>query len=213
MFSIQDSSGNLWNVTVTDQGQPETVNTGLGTAVPTFLNDSINVHSYQLTITTLGQLDPVPVALNTSYPTIILVVSSSGFHYNFTISSLGVLVVVPSLTPVPVMTKPFLGIAYLIPLASTPQAFTISLNGITYQFTVRWNWFAAAWIIDIADSSGNPILSGVPMVTGDDLLEQFDHLNIGVQLVAQTNNDVFAVPTFTNLGKQGNLYAIIGATT
>jgi hypothetical protein len=105
------------------------------------------------------------------------------------------------------------GIAYLIPLASTPQTFSISLNGITYQFTLHWNWVSASWILDIADSTGNPVLSGLPLVTGDDLLEQFDYLNFGGQLVVQTNNNVFAVPSFTNLGTQGNLYYVVGAST
>lgn len=103
------------------------------------------------------------------------------------------------------------GTAFLIPLAATPQTFTITLAGVQYQMTVRWNFVAAAWILDIADSTGNPILSGVPLVTGDDLLEQFDYLNIGGQLAVQTNNNVFAVPTFTNLGQEGNLYFITGA--
>ena len=77
---------------------------------------------------------------------------------------------------------------------------------MNYQITVKWNNNCQSWVIDIADSNGNPILSGIPLVTGVNLLGQFGYLNFGGQLVAQTENDPSAVPTFTNLGTQGNLY-------
>ncbi|WP_343724943.1 phage baseplate plug family protein [Herbaspirillum huttiense] len=98
---------------------------------------------------------------------------------------------------------------YEIPLTAEPQAFSIALAGTTYQFTVRWNAISAAWIIDIADASGAAIVSGIPMVTGVDMLEQFDYLNFGFQLVAQTDNDPDAVPDFAGLGTTGHLYAIV----
>jgi hypothetical protein len=85
----------------------------------------------------------------------------------------------------------------------------VSLAGIQYQLTVRWNDVNESWIIDIADNNGNPILSGVPMVTGADLLEQFAYLGIGGMLLAQTSSDTDAVPTFTNLGSDGNLYFVV----
>jgi len=75
--------------------------------------------------------------------------------------------------------------------------------------TVVWNWVNASWIINIADPSGNPILSGIPMVTGVDLLEQFGYLNFGFQLIAQTDNAPDVVPTFADLGTTGHLYAIL----
>jgi hypothetical protein len=98
---------------------------------------------------------------------------------------------------------------YEIPLSSQPQTFNIALAGTTYDFTVRWNMPNASWIIDIADASGNPIVSGIPMVTGVDLLEQYGYLNFGFQLVAQTDNSPETVPTFEALGTTAHLYAII----
>lgn len=99
--------------------------------------------------------------------------------------------------------------AYEIPLSAEPQTFNIALAGTTYGFTIRWNVPNASWIIDIADASGNPIVSGIPMVTGSDLLEQYSYLGFGYQLVCQTDNDPNAVPTFDNLGTTGHLYAIV----
>jgi len=95
-----------------------------------------------------------------------------------------------------------------IPLQATPQTLAITLAGVQYRLTVRWNWVNASWVIDIADSSNVPILSGIPMVTGADLLEQFGYLGFGGQLIAQTDNNPDVVPTFTDLGGTGHLYFV-----
>lgn len=98
---------------------------------------------------------------------------------------------------------------YEVPLSPQPQTFGIAIAGTTYTLTVVWNWVNASWILNIADASGNPILSGIPMVTGADLLEQFSYLGFGFQLIAQTDNAPDVVPTFADLGSTGHLYAII----
>jgi hypothetical protein len=95
-----------------------------------------------------------------------------------------------------------------IPLSAEPETFTIALAGTTYGFTTTWNLPNASWIINISDASGNPIVSGIPMVTGADLLEQFGYLNFGFALVAQTDNSPDVVPTFATLGQTSHLYAI-----
>jgi hypothetical protein len=97
---------------------------------------------------------------------------------------------------------------YEIPLSAESQTFNIPIAGTTYGVTVRWNVPNASWIIDIADASGNPIVSGIPMVTGSNLLEQYGYLGFGFQLVAQTDNSPDSVPNFDNLGTTGHLYAI-----
>lgn len=98
---------------------------------------------------------------------------------------------------------------YEIPLSSEPQTFNITLSGTTYGFTVRWNVPNGSWIIDIADSSGNAIVSGIPMVTGADLLEQYSYLDFGFQLVVQTDNSPDTVPSYDTLGVTSHLYAIV----
>lgn len=97
-----------------------------------------------------------------------------------------------------------------IPLqVGTPQTFSIALGGITYQLTFLYrNDFSGGWTVDIADSSGNPILQGVPLVTGADLLAQYKHLGFTGALVVQTVSNPDAVPTFDNLGSDGQLYWI-----
>lgn len=59
---------------------------------------------------------------------------------------------------------------------------------------------------DISDSGGNPVLSGISVVTGADLLEQYAYLRFGGQLLAQTAHDPDAVPTFDNLGGDGKVF-------
>ena len=98
--------------------------------------------------------------------------------------------------------------AYLVPLQANAQTFPISLAGTVYNLTIHWNAPSAAWILDIADAGKNPMVSGIPLVTGTDLLAQYAYLGFGGQLIAQTDNDTSAVPTYANLGQGGNLYFV-----
>lgn len=99
-----------------------------------------------------------------------------------------------------------------IPLEiGTPQEFTITLGGTAYQFTFLYRNDPAGlggWTLDIADNFGNPIVQGIPLVTGANLLEQYGYLNIGGGggLWVQTTSDPDSVPTFENLGADGQLY-------
>jgi hypothetical protein len=100
---------------------------------------------------------------------------------------------------------------FLIPLQSSNQVIQVTLAGVLYQFTIRWNDANQAWTLDIADSNGNAIISGIPLVTGGDLLAPYGYLNFGGQLIVQTANDTNAVPTLANLGSAGNLYFVVNA--
>lgn len=86
---------------------------------------------------------------------------------------------------------------------------SISLLSIIYRLTLKWNQNSQCWILDITDVNSIPILTGIPLVTGADLLEQFEYLGIGGQLIAQTDNNIDAVPTFDNLGSTGHLYFVV----
>lgn len=97
-------------------------------------------------------------------------------------------------------------LVFEIPLVATPQSFSITLNGIQYNMTVRWCDPAQSWTLDIMDSNNDPIVRGIPLVTGADLLEQYGYLNIGGQLIVQTDNNTDEVPSFTSLGTTGHLY-------
>lgn len=103
------------------------------------------------------------------------------------------------------MGKPF-----LIPLqVGTPQTFSVQLGGVTYQLTFLYRndpGGQGGWTLDIADAANNPIVQGIPLVTGADLLAQYRHLGFTGKLIVQTTSNPDAVPTFANLGNDGRLY-------
>lgn len=76
------------------------------------------------------------------------------------------------------------------------------------HMTVKWNTAAACWVADFTDQDKAPLLSGVALVPGADLFGQFEYLAFGGKLIVQTDGDVNAVPTFSNLGQQGKLYFV-----
>ena len=97
-----------------------------------------------------------------------------------------------------------------VPLSAQPETFSISLGGIAYQLTVIYRDAAeGGWVLDIADANGTPVVGGIPLVTGCDLLEQYAHLGFTGGLAVQTDHDTFAVPTFANLGSRSHLYFVV----
>jgi hypothetical protein len=102
--------------------------------------------------------------------------------------------------------------AFEVPLVPTPQTFRISLVGVVYTFTFTWCKPMGVWVLAIGDASNSPIVGGVPLVTGADLLGQLAYLGIGGSLVVQTTGDALATPTFTNLGSQGLLFFVTPPT-
>lgn len=96
-----------------------------------------------------------------------------------------------------------------IPLNSTNQTFSITLGGVEYQLTLVWRDIAG-WALDIASSTGNAIISGIPLVTGADLLQQYAHLGFNGALIVASDIDINSVPTENNLGSGGHVYFITG---
>lgn len=88
-----------------------------------------------------------------------------------------------------------------IPLSPEPQRFTITLGGVDYRLTVQYRKAGGAgWVLDIADASNQPLISGLPLVTGVDLLAQYRHLQFGGRLWVQGAENPDDVPTYDDLG-------------
>lgn len=98
--------------------------------------------------------------------------------------------------------------AFPLPVSSTAQSFFVQLVNVSYKLTFRWNAVAVCWVMDIADAEEVPIVQGIPVVTGTDLLSPYAYLGIGGGLVALTEGNQDAVPTFENLGSGGNVYFV-----
>jgi len=94
---------------------------------------------------------------------------------------------------------------YSIPVTNTAQQFTVSLGNVIYSMTIKWNSNANVWVLDLADQNNNLIAGGIPLVTGTDLFGQLGYLNLGGQLIASTEFDPTAPPTYNNLGTLGTL--------
>lgn len=96
---------------------------------------------------------------------------------------------------------------YEIPLAPQNQQFTIQLGTVEYTLTTTYRDASeAGWVLDIADASGNPILAGVPLITGADLLEQYRYLGLGGSLYVATDGNPDEAPSFDALGGPSRLY-------
>lgn len=93
-----------------------------------------------------------------------------------------------------------------IPLSPENQSFSISLAGQSFQMAVTWR--AAFWCLDIMDSSGGDLIKGVPLITGADLLAQYDYLGLGFSLYVGSDNPANENPTETDLGINSHLYAV-----
>jgi hypothetical protein len=94
-----------------------------------------------------------------------------------------------------------------IPTSSFPQQFTVQFpNGQTYTLRLVYQFNTDnCWILDISDSNDNPIVCGIPLITGADLLAQYAYLGFGCQMFATTDGDPAEPPTFYNLGSAGHL--------
>lgn len=92
-----------------------------------------------------------------------------------------------------------------IPLTPVSQQFAIQLAGVQYQLTLIWR-DVAGWVLDIASNDRTPIIQGIPLVAGADLLAQYRYLGIGGQLFVMSDPAVLDPPTSANLGIESHLY-------
>lgn len=119
---------------------------------------------------------------------------------------------------------------FQIPLITSPQSFSIQLAGVPYNMRLIFcganvgpvdllgqeadtsTTFdennVGGWILDISDQDNVPILCGVPLVTGIDLLYQYVYLNFGGALVVTTQGDPDVPPTLTSLGTSSVIYFV-----
>ncbi|GLQ96481.1 phage baseplate plug family protein [Dyella mobilis] len=95
-----------------------------------------------------------------------------------------------------------------IPLAGVSTTFQTTILNVVYTLTLQWRNAAGLWFLDIADASANPIVSGLPLVTGADLLEQYGYLEFGFELWVQSDVNPDDLPTYENLGTSSHLYVV-----
>lgn len=98
--------------------------------------------------------------------------------------------------------------AYEIPFGPQPQDFTIALGGVSYRLATRWCEPMQAWGLDIYAADGVALVTGIPIVTGTDLLGQYAYLGIAGRIFVQSSGEVTAVPGFDELGEGGHVFFV-----
>ena len=91
---------------------------------------------------------------------------------------------------------------YEIPLNYGNQKFNIKLG--TTQYKLQLIYRAERWYLDFFDTAENPLIASLPVVVGDNLLSQHQHIIKGSLYVLNTNED--EGQSFSDLGKNIKLY-------
>lgn len=93
-----------------------------------------------------------------------------------------------------------------IPVTPHPQVFRVALNNTVYAWRIYWLVPAQCWMLDIADLEERPLISGIPLITGADLLGQYQYAMKGGLYVISDQLPPDTVPDFTHLGSTGHIY-------
>lgn len=97
-----------------------------------------------------------------------------------------------------------------IPLNSGSQTFTAALGPTRYKIAITWREAPyAGYFLDISDLSGVTVVSGIAMVTGVDLLEQYRYRGFAGGLWILTDSGLD--PTYDGLGTTARLYYVSDA--
>ncbi len=91
---------------------------------------------------------------------------------------------------------------YAIPLTTGAQQFTIKLGENALQIRLVWREAqGGGWFMDLSDTDGTQVLSGLALRCGHDLLEEHAYLGLGkltVFLDGKSDSD----PIYDDMGRQ-----------
>lgn len=76
---------------------------------------------------------------------------------------------------------------YEIPLNNSNQKFKINLGGKAYKLQTIYR--IDTWFLDILEPDETPMICGIPLVMGDNLLTQYQHIIQGGLYVLNENPD------------------------
>ena len=101
-----------------------------------------------------------------------------------------------------------MGIDYNIPIAQNrPQTFTKFVNGRTIKVAIQYNKLLDNWFLyfaELVNDRENVLVSGITLVPGVNILQQFEYLNIGDSFIVYQNDPSveFDYPQATSLNSQ-----------
>ena len=94
-----------------------------------------------------------------------------------------------------------------IPLQPKAQSFSTLLGSTAYRMRLTYvDRAEGGWMLDIGDADGTPLVCGIALVAGADLLAPYAHLGFGGSLYVVSAGDPDADPGFADLGVGSRLY-------
>lgn len=101
--------------------------------------------------------------------------------------------------------------AWTVPLSPRPEQFGITLGSVALMLRVVWrNRGGAGWVLDVMDGNEQPLVMGLPLIAGADLLGQHKHIGIPGELwIGGDDGASDVVPSFTNLGSDIKMYFVL----
>jgi hypothetical protein len=212
MIYLEDPNGVVYLVGIsTALGSPQltqTVAPFVAPSAPVYITDSSLSQTYQLGIDTMGDLNlTVVAAVPLNQVAQLVLNTSTGFSYLITVVD-----ELFNINPSPIQTPsataavaPATDQGQLIPLDSAPNQtwqVAVSVNGGVQTFFVilRYNEIAGYWAMTIEDSNQNLLLDSAPLVTGLNLLRQFQSLLIGSIYILNVSGVAQDSPNNLDLG-------------
>lgn len=92
----------------------------------------------------------------------------------------------------------------LIPASA--QEMTITLGN--KEYTIRFAWCDSpegGWFMDLYDLQLNPMIRGIPLTAGENVLQQFDYLEMPGEIRVQVDENPLLEPSFENFGIAGKV--------
>lgn len=95
------------------------------------------------------------------------------------------------------------------PLSPNAQQMTVPIGDRELTFRFAWSDSPdGGWFVDISTLDGAPLVRGLPLTAGENVLQQFGYLGIGGAIYVQTDADPFVEPTYDNLGLNGRVFLV-----
>ncbi|MDH0356860.1 hypothetical protein [Morganella sp. GD04133] len=91
-----------------------------------------------------------------------------------------------------------------IPVSNKNQQFDIQLGGERYRIRLVYRQFCG-WVADMMDQSGADIFTGVPLVSGTDILEPYRYMGFNGSLIFVCDETAGEL-SLSEFGRKNRLY-------